>query len=237
MGGGTSIIEGIMLGRRMVGIDLNALAHFVTSVRTRPLSPTDADTLRTWASKAGADRCPGQDDVLNLPASVRRFLSGEIAAAEDLRFPRQEAFARCALLRLGQWALDCRDVSAPGHGKLRRKLSELVDEMLAGLDEFVDKCQVAGISKREISQNRLLFWVMLRRLHAGKHSSRAETKCVWFSRRLRIQAFTSCITDGKCKGVKKPQRRTGSLKYQTAISRATTQVAVGARPASNATFR
>ena len=38
MGGGTSIIEGMMLGRRMVGIDLNALAHFVASVRTRPLS-------------------------------------------------------------------------------------------------------------------------------------------------------------------------------------------------------
>ena len=35
MGGGTSVIEAIGLGRRAVGSDVNALAHFVTDVRTR----------------------------------------------------------------------------------------------------------------------------------------------------------------------------------------------------------
>ena len=136
MGGGTSIIEGMMLGRRMVGIDLNALAHFVASVRTRPLSDADADVLRSWAA-ADSKRtrvCAMYDQrVLNLPADARQFLAQEIAASQELRFPCQEAFARCALLRLGQWALDCRDAEAPGASHLRRKLPELVSEMLDGL--------------------------------------------------------------------------------------------------------
>ena len=159
MGGGTSIIEGMMLGRRMVGIDLNPLAHFVTSVRTRPLSDADADVLRSWAG-ADAERprvCASYDKhVLNLPAAVRRFFAREVAASQELRFPRQEAFARCALLRLGQWALDCRDAKAHGTSLLRRKLPELVDEMLDGLVEFTDRCWTAGISKREISSRRRL---------------------------------------------------------------------------------
>ena len=160
MGGGTSIIEGMMLGRRMVGIDLNALAHFVVSVRTCPLSDTDADALRSWAgAKARRDRicAPYDERVLNLPADVQQFFAREIAAAQELRFPRQEAFARCALLRLGQWALDCRDAKAPGASLLRPKLPELVNEMLDGLVEFTDRCGIAGISKREIPSRRQLF--------------------------------------------------------------------------------
>jgi hypothetical protein len=159
MGGGTSIIEGLMLGRRMLGVDLNALAHFVSSVRTRPLSFADAEAVRGWAAKpSSSGPVAGTSQVLNLPHSVRQFLSGQVAAAEGLRFNRQEAFARCALLRLGQWALDCRDVAAPDRDRLQQKLPALVDDMLAGLDEFVASCGAAGIRKREIPKRRRLFW-------------------------------------------------------------------------------
>jgi hypothetical protein len=161
----------------MIGVDLNALAHFVSCVRTRPLSAADADVIRAWATDDGSgDRLAETDYVLNLPYSVRRFLSGEIAAAQDLRFERQEAFARCALLRLGQWALDCRDVTAPGQGRLRRKLPDLVDDMLAGLDEFVAQCGEAGISKREISRRRELFWGDAARFAQGRAFDVARKK-------------------------------------------------------------
>src|SRR5947209_5286090 len=49
MGGGTSVIEGLSLGRRVIGVDLNALAHFVATVRTTPLSAGDALALCAWA--------------------------------------------------------------------------------------------------------------------------------------------------------------------------------------------
>src|SRR2546426_5565818 len=42
MGGGTSIVEGLALGRRMLGVDLNTLAWFVSRVRTTPLSQREA---------------------------------------------------------------------------------------------------------------------------------------------------------------------------------------------------
>jgi len=35
MGGGTTVVEGLALGRRMIGIDINALGHFVAIVRFR----------------------------------------------------------------------------------------------------------------------------------------------------------------------------------------------------------
>ena len=36
MGGGTAIVEGLALGRRMIGVDINTLARFLAEVRTAP---------------------------------------------------------------------------------------------------------------------------------------------------------------------------------------------------------
>src|SRR5438445_12285117 len=52
MGGGTTIVEGLALGRRVIGVDLNSLAHFVTDVRTTPLSERDKHEIRTWSKLA-----------------------------------------------------------------------------------------------------------------------------------------------------------------------------------------
>jgi DNA methylase len=162
MGGGTSIIEGLALGRRMVGIDLNALAHFVADVRTTPLSAQDEQRLRIWAGEV-ADRFggPALDNVrppgiLNLPSAVETFMTGGLACSDILPFPRQREFARCALLRLGQWALDCRDFAAPRRRRLARKLPELVEEMFRGLHDFVEICRTAGLPKNGIARHRLL---------------------------------------------------------------------------------
>ena len=54
MGGGTSIVEGLAQGRKMMGADVNALSHFVASVRTTPLSPADEFILKDWATEVSA---------------------------------------------------------------------------------------------------------------------------------------------------------------------------------------
>lgn len=160
MGGGTAIIEGLALGRPMVGIDLNALAHFVATVRTRPLSPHDEEILRGWAKgvarRAHNSRPDSLPPVKNLPRAVSAFVSEALTQAAVLPFPRQLAFARCVLLRLGQWALDCRDHSAPSRRRLADKLPDLTDEMIAGLSELVDLCRSAGFRKSEIVSQRVL---------------------------------------------------------------------------------
>ncbi len=163
MGGGTTIIEGLRLGRRMAGSDLNALAHFVTDVRTTPLSVQDETALRRWASRSASrfggpePKLPELPKILNLPRPVEAFTAGAQALSDTmLDHRRQKAFARCALLRLGQLALDCRDFSAPRRRALGDRLPSLVDEMLAGLEDLVEACREAGTAKNEVTGNRLL---------------------------------------------------------------------------------
>lgn len=164
MGGGTTIIEALRLGRRVIGVDLNALGEFVTRVRTTPLSPNDAAVLRQWAADA-ADRMGGPNPEVdvplrlhNVPSAVGTFVAGALQLSKELRFPRQQAFARCALLRLGQWALDCRDFAAPRRRRLGNKLLELVEAMLNGLLELVEACHDAEIAKNAIGGSRALVY-------------------------------------------------------------------------------
>lgn len=157
MGGGTAVVEALMAGRRTMGVDLNALGHFVATVRTTPLSDNDRFSIRMWAAAAqshGQNRCE-RISILNLPKAVTSFMQKAIVHIAELPFRRQRSFARCALLRLGQRVLDCRDHAAHDKKHLA-KLPQLVDEMLSGLQHFVKQCGEAGISKNEITSRRLL---------------------------------------------------------------------------------
>ena len=164
MGGGTTVIEALSLGRRCVGVDLNALAHFVAEVRTTPLSQRDEVELLAWVERATVLR--RHDEVVGLPRSgsvnfpraVELFITEALEHAKTLRFPRQRAFARCALLRLGQWSLDCRDFVMPRRRLLANQLPILVRNMLDGMTEFVDNCAARGAAKNEISRRRRLFY-------------------------------------------------------------------------------
>src|SRR5262249_33668992 len=138
-------------------------AHFVANVRTRPLSARDQDSVRRWADVCAAELAQGEPEwlgapgAINLPPPVETFMAGALARAVDM-LPRRRAFAQCALLRLGQWALDCRDFAAPRRKRLARRLPDLVAEMLGGLEAFVDTCAASGVSKREIGRNRMLLY-------------------------------------------------------------------------------
>lgn len=162
MGGGTSVIEGLASGRKVAGVDINTLAHFVSQVRTTPLSRSEECELLRWAKTTAAKFGSGDvtnvvgAEVRNLPAAVKAFAAGALRESADLSTVRGKAFARCALLRLGQWALDCREVAAPRRRRLARKLPELTSSMIAGLREFVSQCRRAGVSKERLTRNRRL---------------------------------------------------------------------------------
>src|SRR5204863_2306937 len=161
MGGGTTVVEGLAAGRRVIGVDINSLAHFVADIRTTPLSENDKREIRVWATRAVDSLLTGTAwvtrlEVQNLPRSVDTFVSGALAFAEELPFPRQVAFARCALLRLGQWALDCRDFAAPRLRRLAQRLPELVAAMFTGMTEFLYVCRGHGVDANQITRRRLL---------------------------------------------------------------------------------
>lgn len=161
MGGGTAVVEALMAGRKIIGADLNALGHFVATARTTPLSNSDQVAIRSWAAKIADVNSrfrPHSTSIPNLPRAVKSFSATAIALASMLPLRRQRRFARCALLRLGQWALDCRDCTAPDWRELAARLPQLVEQMLEGLRQFVDRCAESGLSKSEITSRRLLLW-------------------------------------------------------------------------------
>jgi len=161
MGGGTSIVEGILLGRRVLGVDINALSHFVTTVRTRPISEADEDALYMWAAEVAVrtfervDEEVDRPNIRNLPPPVESFVASGLELARKELTPKQHMFARAVLLRLGQWCLEARDVQ-PRRRRLALQLPVLLERMISGMRAFVEQCQQAGVGKRAIQRRRVL---------------------------------------------------------------------------------
>ena len=147
MGGGTTVVEGLVAGRRVVGNDLNALAAFIVKVKTTLLNASEVRALKRWANHAvphfsywtpRRSLMPFVDaqKTRNLTLVRARFIKKAIAAGlasiEDLPTMTAQNFAKCTMLRVGQWALDGREkhTSLP---EFRSKLSYFTHEMLESM--------------------------------------------------------------------------------------------------------
>ena len=159
MGGGTSIVEALALGRKIIGVDLNTLAHFVSTVKTMPLSNYDMDILQQWLAEVRTERFKGigeiETRVLNLPRHLQKTWADLMTQAEWLPIERQRNFVRCVLLKTGQWAVDCKE-SIPSGSATLRQFAEHFTEMLDAVREFVRFCHSNGMKKSRIRRNRLL---------------------------------------------------------------------------------
>ena len=163
MGGGTTIVEAAASGRHAIGSDVNQLARFITKVKTTPLSQQDIAEVRRWVQDVqsaiagvGPATQLAESPVLNMPIETYHFFATAINLAERLRFPRRRQFVRCALIRVGQWALDSRS-NIPEIESLSNELHNRVEVMLNGLSEFVSAARVGGVYKNKITATRRLF--------------------------------------------------------------------------------
>jgi hypothetical protein len=121
VGGGTTMVEARLAGRHAFGADISSLAVFLTSVKCIPLSESEVSAVEGWFESVpqrlnihlpvenlrtglfeGYDR--------NMPWRLRKLCEQYLASLNDLESDRQKKFARCVLLRCGQWAMDCRKV-------------------------------------------------------------------------------------------------------------------------------
>jgi hypothetical protein len=158
MGGGTSVVEGVVAGRHMVGNDLNSLAVFITKVKTTPLHASEITAINQWAAKdipGFTYRVPADeltafiDDskTRNLSLVRSRFIKKAVAAAlasiEKLPTATAQDFAKCAVLRAGQWALDGRSRHTP-LGAFREKLAVVTTEMVEAIGLFADVAKSNG---------------------------------------------------------------------------------------------
>jgi DNA modification methylase len=158
MGGGTAIVEGLAAGRCVIGNDLNALATFITRVKTTVLSPVESLSVRRWASEkvpefsyhqSGQDLMQfiDPDKTKNLTLTRARFIKKAVAAAlasiGDLPTENSQNFVRCVVLRVGQWALDGRERHTP-LAAFRERLATTADEMLNAIKKFGRRMNSSG---------------------------------------------------------------------------------------------
>ena len=162
MGGGTTIVEATASGRRAVGSDLNELARFVARVKTTPLSERDIAEIRIWVrevreavAKIDSNSQPIEVAVRNMPVETQTFFVAATRLVDRLQFPRRRRFAKCALVRVGQWALDA-TLSIPSAEELSDELETRVEKMVHGLSEFASAAMVGGIHKNKITAVRKL---------------------------------------------------------------------------------
>ena len=149
VGGGTTLVEARVLGRRAIGTDISELAVFVTRVKTTPLSDEDLSTIHNWADGLSgslnlrnppirADKWIEEGYQRNISGThtwpIRKTLELALALIDRLTCKRQR-FVRCVLLKTGQWALDCRR-RIPSAREFRKQLFANLAEMSERAKEF-----------------------------------------------------------------------------------------------------
>jgi len=160
VGGGTTLVEALALGRNGVGVDISTLAEFITTTKTTVLDDAELELLGDWASRLAK--------TLNIRAAsnhftdfaelgyyrylddasrwrLRKAIELGIGAAVSLGSQRLEAFGRCAVLRTAQWALDGRK-ELPTFAQFRATLCALIREMIAGARELQSAAKASGVA-------------------------------------------------------------------------------------------
>lgn len=165
MGGGTTPVEALSLGRRVLGSDLNRLSVFVARAKTTPLTAQQADALLSWAERfaevSATDwhtKEEGSPEV-DLPWVIRKTLSLGLASLKELGDRAVAKVARATLLRTGQWALDGRR-EIPSKAEFMAKHKSYARSMAAAAVNFGSTATGAfGVTNlRDLAQYRRVLW-------------------------------------------------------------------------------
>jgi hypothetical protein len=146
MGGATSLVESRALGRHSLGTDISSLAHFVAQVKTTTLLDQELDEVAEWVrSLVGrlnlhrpAEEAHTPEDPhyqRHVPWPIRKTVGLVLARVAELRLLRQQQFARCLLLKISQWALDCRS-RIPLACEFRDQFDDYLQDLMTGMREF-----------------------------------------------------------------------------------------------------
>lgn len=149
MGGGTTLVEALTLGRQAIGVDISSLATFIAKVKTTPLSETDIEIIQHWVNglrktinlhnpPIRATEWILQGYQRNLSGKlwpIRKTLELALAYVHQLPEQHQQDFVRCLLLKTAQWALDCRR-DIPKIKDFRSKFQSYLSAMIEGNREY-----------------------------------------------------------------------------------------------------
>jgi len=159
MGGGTTLVESVALGRHAIGADISSLAAFVSQAKTTLYSDDDLDALERWAARASSQIHMHKDGAVDERYAesgyyrnmenrstwrLRKAIEQSLKSVKRLHSSRLELFARCVILRTGQWALDGRR-RLPCISEFREALAENALDMIEGARDLRD----AAVAARE----------------------------------------------------------------------------------------
>jgi hypothetical protein len=152
VGGGTSLVEALALGREAIGVDISPLAEFVARVKCTIFTKAELNLLKSWAERlpSAVDmRGPSNEFTeyarlgyykhLQHPSRwrLRKGIEQALTSAMQLRNVRLVMFGRCVVLRTAHWALDGRSKRTSIDG-FRACLREFALQMIEGAQEFRD---------------------------------------------------------------------------------------------------
>jgi SAM-dependent methyltransferase len=158
VGGGTTLVEARVLGREVVGVDINPLAEFVSRAKSTVYSEAELEMLAMWA------KCVQYEIDIHRPSvefteyaelgyykhldhpsrwRLRKGIEQALMSAIGLGTPRLQAFGRCAVLRTAQWALDGTRRRTT-IDEFRERLSLLAAEMVEGARELREAVKAKG---------------------------------------------------------------------------------------------
>ncbi|MCH8344009.1 MAG: site-specific DNA-methyltransferase [Planctomycetes bacterium] len=161
MGGGTTVIEAMVLGRRAIGSDINSLGVFIARVKVSPLSRSERAAVTRWAdlvvpSIRCSDAAPLTGRIprnMTMPEArwLRKTISLLLSSLDrKLASDRSRSFARCVVLNVGQWALNGRR-RIPTAAEFRERISIQACDMLSGVAELEEAIvAVSGGTHRPI---------------------------------------------------------------------------------------
>ena len=165
MGGGTTLVEALAMGRQGIGSDISSLAAFVSEVKTTLYSEKELKKLSEWVQQAPATinihlESPTSDSYseagyykhLDRPSTwrIRKAIDQSLATAVALESKSLEAFARCVILRTAQWALDGRK-NLPTVEQFRVTLTKHGQAMIEGARELGEAVDASGSTLRSVS--------------------------------------------------------------------------------------
>ncbi|MBM3982077.1 MAG: site-specific DNA-methyltransferase [Planctomycetes bacterium] len=161
LGGATSVVEGRIAGRHVLGTDVSSLSPFLARVKGTALGEEDLARVVEWAN--GLSGClnlhlPAVRDrewqragyQKGVPWPIRKTMEFVLARLVDLATDPQREFARCVLLRVGQWALDCRD-RIPRAADFRSQLLDTLTELVAGMREYREAVEAHETRSRVVA--------------------------------------------------------------------------------------
>ncbi len=153
VGGSTTLVESLALGRHSIGVDVSELSLFLARVKTSLHADRELQAVSRWAKSAISDLSPlkpverhwvwreaGYQE--NLPWRFRKVAEQALNATTDLPKALQP-LARCIILRTLQWAVDCKKY-LPTAADFRDHLIENTEEAVAGLRDLASRVERTG---------------------------------------------------------------------------------------------